>query len=574
MQPTLNVDELSIGISVSENQIKQITQDVSFSLTSGKTVALVGESGSGKSITALSLLNLLPEKTGVITHGKIVWHGAEGTIERIEGKEDNEENGENTKSCTTISLPEQPDAWNKLRGKGIAMVFQNALSGLNPVFTVGSQIKDVLKKHLPEKAHKSTIIQLFEEVKLPQPEQIYKRFPHQLSGGQLQRVMIAMALACEPSFLIADEPTTALDPSLQLDILALFKSIQAKRGIGILFITHDLHLISQFAHDIGVLYGGELVEYGSVDMVLKNPQNDYTRALLNSKPPIDRKISHLPTVEEHLNGNIAPEKIAEERQIRWEDMPVLEGRHLLKTYGVKREKIIAVNDVSLEVFENEVIGIVGESGSGKSTVAKMLCGMEKPNNGDVRYKRDTTLKYNNFARKKWAKNVQLIFQDPYSVLNPKQTIYDQVREVIRVHKTRKKSKEQHVFARELLKHVGLNDELFKKYPHELSGGQLQRVSIARALAVEPDVLICDESVSALDVSIQAHILNLLKRIKELYGLSLVFIAHDMGVVRYFCDRVMVIHNGKVVEEGKVSEVFDTPRHDYTRRLLKIAKDLG
>lgn len=556
MNASIELNEVSIAFQSETGSWREATHQITFSLTTGKTVAMVGESGSGKSITALSLLKLLPAKIAKISNGTITF-------------QDNKQ---------TIDYHTNEQEWLQQRGCGIAMVFQNALSGLNPTFTIGKQMSDVLKKHHPTKNNKKHIYSLFDEVKLPTPDRIYKSYAHQLSGGQLQRVMIAMALACEPTFLIADEPTTALDPSLQIEVLKLLKSIQMERDLGMLFITHDLHLIKSFAHEIGVMYGGELVEYGTTESVLNNPTNDYTKALLKCKPSISFKQNHLPTVEEYLNNNVAPINKAEERKIRWEDMPVLEAKNLTKAYTKKnaigkKETFLAADNVHLEVFKNESVGIVGESGSGKSTVAQMLCGLTIPTKGRIRLGRDFELKPTNSCRKKWAKSVQLIFQDPYSSLNPKHRITDQIIEAIKVHNTRKGNKEQTKFARELLKRVGLDEELFNRYPFQLSGGQLQRVNIARALAVEPEVIICDESVSALDVSVQAHILNLLKRLKEVYELSFVFIAHDMAVVRYFCDRVMVMHNGKVVEEGLVSHVFDNPTHPYTQKLIEVGKQL-
>jgi peptide/nickel transport system ATP-binding protein len=557
MNASVELNEVSIAFQDNNGNWRDATHQISFSLNTGKTIAMVGESGSGKSITALSLLKLLPAKIAKLSNGTITYQTANKSID----------------------YHEQEEAWINLRGSGIAMVFQNALSGLNPTFTIGQQVVDVLKTHHPAKNNKKHIYSLFEEVKLPTPERIFKSYPHQLSGGQLQRVMIAMALACEPTFLIADEPTTALDPSLQVEVLKLLKSIQKERDLGMLFITHDLHLIKSFAHEIGVMYGGELVDYGLVENILNNPSNDYTAALLKCKPSIQFKQNHLPTVEEYLNNNVAPVSEGIERKIRWEEMPVLEAKHLSKSYSKKNgigkeETFLAADNVNFEVFENESVGIVGESGSGKSTVAQMLCGLTIPTKGTVRLGRNFELKPTNTCRKLWAKQVQLIFQDPYSSLNPKHRITDQIKEVIKVHQTRKGSKEQAKFARELLKRVGLDEELFDRYPYQLSGGQLQRVNIARALAVEPKVIICDESVSALDVSVQAHILNLLKRLKEVYELSFVFIAHDMAVVRYFCDRVMVMNNGKVVEEGLVSEVFDNPTHPYTKKLIAVGKQLA
>lgn len=557
MNASIDLKDVSIAFQNENGEWQNATHQISFSLQTGKTIAMVGESGSGKSITALSLLNLLPAAIAKISDGTIRFDSEEYTID--------------------YHLDEQK--WLDQRGCGIAMVFQNALSGLNPTFTIGEQLSDVLKTHHPKKNTKKHIYKLLEEVKLPMPPRISKSYPHQLSGGQLQRVMIAMALACEPKFLIADEPTTALDPSLQLEVLQLLKTIQKQRDLGMLFITHDLHLIKSFADEIGVMYGGELVEYGLIENVLTNPNNDYTKALLNCKPSISIKQNHLPTVEEYLNNNVTPISEVKERQIRWEEMPVLEAKNLTKAYSKKNTfgktaTFLAVDNVHLEVFKNESIGIVGESGSGKSTVAQMLCGLTIPTKGRIRLGRAFELKPTNACRKKWAKSVQLIFQDPYSSLNPKLKITEQIIEVIKVHKTRKGKIEQTKFARELLKRVGLDEELFDRYPFQLSGGQLQRVNIARALAVEPQVLICDESVSALDVSIQAHILNLLKRLKEVYELSFVFIAHDMAVVRYFCDRVMVMNNGKVVEEGFVSEVFDNPTHPYTQKLIAVGKQLA
>ncbi|MFT6844336.1 MAG: peptide/nickel transport system ATP-binding protein [Flavobacteriales bacterium] len=556
MTTSIDVKNTSISFKQKDQSWRMVTRGISFTLSNGKTLAMVGESGSGKSVTALSLLRLLPENIGVLSEGTITY----------------------TRDHDSIDYHQHPEEWEALRGKGIAIVFQNAISGLNPTITCGNQMRDVLAMHNPSKDSKKFVQQLFEEVKLPEPNRIFSSYPHQLSGGQLQRVMIAMALACEPAFLIADEPTTALDPSLQLEILELLNKIQEKRGLGMLFITHDLQLIKSFAHEIGVMYGGELVDYGTVDEILNNSQNDYTKALLKCKPSIDFKQSHLPTVEEYLNNNIAPITEAKEREIRWGEVPVLEAKHLYKYYEKKKwlgKNTIfkAVDGVNIEVFENEVVGIVGESGSGKSTVAQMLCGLITPTKGEIKYKGSFVLEQNRACLKKWAKSVQLIFQDPYSSLNPKHTIINQVKEVIHVHKTRKTNKEQRMFARELLKRVGLDEELFDRYPFQLSGGQLQRASIARALAVEPKVIICDESVSALDVSIQANILNLLKKLKEVYNLSFIFIAHDMGVVRYFCDRVMVMQHGNVVEEGLVSQVFDYPKHPYTQQLIRIAKKL-
>jgi peptide/nickel transport system ATP-binding protein len=466
----------------------------------------------------------------------------------------------------------------QLRGNKVSMVFQEPMTALNPLMHCGKQVLEIILQHrnLTKQNAKQEVLQLFKQVQLPEPEKKYDAYPHQLSGGQKQRVMIAMALANKPALIIADEPTTALDVTVQAGILQLMRELVQQNKTGMLFISHDLAVVSSICNKLAVMYNGEIVEQGTARTVLENPQHPYTRALLACRPAAHQSNRRLPVVSDFMTTDgVKPAKSSalEKKNVTVTDEPLLEVSNLMKSYKTggmfskQHKEFVAVNDVSFQLKQGETLGLVGESGCGKTTLSRCLLMLIHPDSGSVKYRGVNITKMNSEQLRVWRKKVQIIFQDPYSSLNPRISIGRSISEAILFHKIEGSGKKAKERVQHLLEQVGLKAEHYNRYPHEFSGGQRQRICIARALSVEPEFIICDESVSALDVSVQAQILNLLNDLKATFGLSYLFISHDLSVVRYMSNRIMVMQQGRIVEEAEPHTLFETPQTDYTKKLL-------
>ena len=559
-----------------EGTTVKAVNNISFTLNKGETVGIVGESGSGKSVTSLSAMRLIPSPPGKISGGEIIFHKKNG--EKVD------------------LLKASEEEMRSYRGNDIAMIFQEPMTSLNPVFTCGDQVLEAIMLHqkLDKNEAKSLTIELFKKVQLPDPERIFSTYPHQISGGQKQRVMIAMAMSCEPSVLIADEPTTALDVTVQKTILQLMQDLQKEQDMGIMFITHDLGVIAELADKVVVMYKGKIVEQGNVWDIFTNPQHPYTKGLLACRPPLEKRYSFLPTVSDFMKiddqGNIIDNNISVEeftkklviseserkakQKILFEKEPVLKLKNL-KTYfpirngffGGISSYVKAVNDVTFDVYPGETLGLVGESGCGKTTIGRTILRLEEPTEGSMIYKGQDIAKMNAEELREFRKEVQIIFQDPYSSLNPRMTIGNAIMEPMQVHNILASDEERKEKVKELLSKVSLDPSHFYRYPHEFSGGQRQRIGIARALAVDPKFIICDESVSALDVSVQAQVLNLLNDLKDEFGLTYIFISHDLSVVKYMSDRMVVMQEGKIEEMGDADQIYNSPKTEYTNRLI-------
>ena len=549
--PVIKIDSLNLSFGKSKDAT-QVLHDINLELYPNEILGLVGESGSGKSVTSLAVMGLLPP-TATLT----------GTIEYDEN------------DLAKISQKQL----RQIRGKEIAMIFQEPMSALNPSMRCGPQVAEVLKIHLDlskEKAKKQ-VLELFEKVKLPRINEVYKSYPHQLSGGQMQRVMIAMALACKPKVLIADEPTTALDVTVQKEIIELLKTLQLDNDMSILFISHDLALVSEIADRVAVMYKGKLLEVAPTAELFESPKNDYTEALLASRPDLHQRLKRLPTVSELTANNYEPQQITpQERAAAHKEMytkaPLLEINNLEKTYFGKAAlfgkptEVKAVNKVSFSVFEGETLGLVGESGCGKSTLGKTIMQIENATAGQIKFRGKDITELSKDQLKQLRKEIQIVFQDPFASLNPRITVGQAIAEPLEVHhKLSPGKRKQEVLT--LLEQVGLDASYFNRYPHELSGGQRQRIGIARAIALKPKLLICDESVSALDISVQAQVLNLLNELKTTYGFTYIFISHDLAVVKYMADQLVVMNSGKIEEIGDADEIYENPRKEYTKRLI-------
>ena len=559
-----------------EGTTVKAVNNISFTLNKGETVGIVGESGSGKSVTSLSAMRLIPSPPGIISGGSIIFHTKNG--EKVD----------------LLKISEEK--MREHRGNDLAMIFQEPMTSLNPVFTCGDQVLEAIMLHqkLKKDAAKKLTIKLFKKVQLPDPERIYNTYPHQISGGQKQRVMIAMAMSCEPSVLIADEPTTALDVTVQKTILLLMQELQREQDMGILFITHDLGVIAELADKVVVMYKGNIVEQGNVWEIFTNPKHPYTKGLLACRPPLEKRYTFLPTVGDFMktdssgvivDNNISVEEFTKdlvvsnsERERKQKELfskkPVLQLKNL-KTYfpirngffGGISSHVKAVNNVSFDVYPGETLGLVGESGCGKTTIGRTILRLEEPTEGEMIYKNKDIAKMDADELRAFRKEVQIIFQDPYSSLNPRMTIGNAIMEPMQVHKILNSDEERKERVKELLTKVSLDPAHFYRYPHEFSGGQRQRIGIARALAVNPKFIICDESVSALDVSVQAQVLNLLNDLKKEFELTYIFISHDLSVVKYMSDRMVVMQEGEIKEMGDADQIYNSPKTEYTKRLI-------
>jgi len=559
-----------------EGKTVKAVNDISFTLNKGETIGIVGESGSGKSVTSLSAMRLIPSPPGIISGGEIVFH-----------QKDKD-------PVDLLSLSEE--GIREYRGKDIAMIFQEPMTSLNPVFTCGDQVLEAIMLHqnINKKDAKKLTIDLFRQVQLPDPERIYSTYPHQISGGQKQRVMIAMAMSCKPSVMIADEPTTALDVTVQKTILQLMSNLQKEHNMGIMFITHDLGVIAELADKVVVMYKGKIVEQGNVWEIFTNPKHPYTKGLLACRPPLNKRYTFLPTVSDFMNIDssgriidnnvsvedftkklIIPDKTRKEKQDKlFIKQPILKIKNL-KTYfpirngffGGISSHVKAVDDISFDVYPGETLGLVGESGCGKTTTGRTILRLEEPTSGEMIYKGKDISLMNAEELRLFRKEVQIIFQDPYSSLNPRMTIGNAIMEPMQVHNILDSDEERKKRVEQLLERVSLDPAHFYRYPHEFSGGQRQRIGIARALAVNPKFIICDESVSALDVSVQAQVLNLLNELKDEFELTYIFISHDLSVVKYMSDRMVVMQDGKIEEMGDADQIYNKPKTTYTQKLI-------
>ena len=548
----LQVSNLCIGFKENGKDV-EVVHDISFSLKRGMLTAIVGESGSGKSVTALSLLRLLPPQTNI--SGTAIFKQP---------------------ATTALNLLNCPGAeMQNLRGNSIAMIFQEPMTSLNPVMRCGQQVMEslVLHKKMNRKQAKEKTLQLFADVQLANPTAILKRYPHEISGGQKQRVMIAMAMACDPLLLIADEPTTALDVRVQKSIVELLKALQKSHDLAVLFITHDLALVKAFADEVIVMQKGVIVEKGKTASVIDHPVHPYTRALLACRPTIQSKGKRLRIVDDFLVENKAVEDLLPAATIQM-DEPVLEVRHLVVQYAVAKNIFgkttawsRAVDDVSFTVFQGETLGLVGESGCGKTTLGRAILQLVEPTAGKIILDGKEIQNLSPAAMSKVRKDLQIVFQDPYGSLNPRLSIGEAILEPLKVHGIGSNKKERREIVADLLQQVNMTAEAYNRYPHQFSGGQRQRICIARALALKPSFLIFDESVSALDVSVQAQVLNLINTLKSQYHFTAIFISHDLSVVHYISDRILVMHKGKIVETGTADEIMHHPRQDYTRQLI-------
>lgn len=574
MSELLAVNNLSVEFQTAGQTFKAV-RDLSFSVRQGETVGIVGESGSGKSVTSLAIMRLL-SSNALIPQGEILFYEKENSATNL------------------LSLPEK--SMRKYRGNDLAMIFQEPMTSLNPVFRCGDQVAEaiLLHKKCSKAEAKNLTLSLFEKVQLPRVKDLYDAYPHQLSGGQKQRVMISMAISCQPRLLIADEPTTALDVTVQAAILKLLRKLQLEEQMGMIFITHDLGVIADIADRVVVMYKGKIVEQGTVEELFRRPQHPYTKGLLACRPPLNKRLRRLPTIrdfmEEHADGSFTELKsdipsLTKENEVPssetkanreklYRQTPVLEVRKLCtwfyprkSIFHAKKEPVKAVDDITLSVFPGETLGLVGESGCGKTTLGRSILRLIEPTAGEIVFKGQDFSKLQGKALRQMRKHIQIIFQDPYSSLNPRMTVGDAILEPMTVHRLHENASGRKAKVFELLEKVGMKAEHFDRYPHEFSGGQRQRICIARALALEPEFIICDESVSALDVSVQAQVLNLLNQLKKDFGFTYIFISHDLSVVKFMSDRMIVMNKGRIEEMGDPDAIYSAPKSEYTRKLI-------
>jgi peptide/nickel transport system ATP-binding protein len=583
--PILEIRNLYVEFP-SSGEIVRAVKDVSFNLALGETIGIVGESGSGKSVTSLAVIGLLP--TAAKVTGEILFRNP-----RLASA--------NPVNLLTLSAQQR----RTYRGGLISMVFQEPLTSLNPVYTCGEQVVEAILLHeqVSQKEAYRKVIALFDEVKLPNPREMMNRYPHQLSGGQQQRVMIAMALSGNPAILIADEPTTALDVTIQATILQLLRELRDRRGMSILFITHDMGVVAEIADRVVVMYRGQAVETAKVYDLFANPQHPYTQGLLNCRPRPNQRLKRLPTVadfmkvttnalgeleivsqihsqeeKDSLLAEVSSSAVIERSQHLQQQQPLLSVRHLTKEFPMrsglfgKKTGFKAVDDVSFEVYPGETLGLVGESGCGKSTLSRCLLRLIEPTSGEIIFDGDSVLELDAKPLRHLRRYMQIIFQNPYGSLNARQTIGDALMEPMQIHKLGGSPQQRRQRAIDLLERVGLGESAMNRMPHEFSGGQRQRICIARTLACEPRFIICDESVSALDVSVQAQVLNLLKDLQQDFGLTYIFISHDLSVVKFVSDRIMVMNHGRIEEIGSAESIYNSPGQDYTRQLIKAIPD--
>ena len=559
-----------------EDEVVKAVNNISFTLNRGETIGVVGESGSGKSVTSLSVMRLIPDPPGRIAGGEISFHKENG--ERID--------------LTKVSEAEM----RELRGNDIAMIFQEPMTSLNPVYTCGNQVAEaiILHQQVSKKEAKKKTIALFKQVELPRPEAMFDAYPHQISGGQKQRVMIAMAMSCQPQILIADEPTTALDVTVQKTILHLMNQLQREQDMGILFITHDLGVVAELADKVVVMYKGKIVEQGSVWDVFSSPRHPYTKGLLACRPPMNKRLHWLPTIKDFMQFDvegdlqeidksveqvvskllISKEERRKRHKVMYAQEPVLKVKEL-RTYfpleknifGNVTKAVKAVDDVTFDVYPGETLGLVGESGCGKTTLGRTILRLVNNNGGQVIYNGIDLGTLSTKELRNYRKDMQIVFQDPYSSLNPRLTVGEAIMEPMRVHNILSSEEEQMNRVVELLVRVNMGKEHFYRYPHEFSGGQRQRICIARALALNPQFIICDESVSALDVSVQAQVLNLLNELRDEFNFTYIFISHDLSVVKFMADRMIVMNQGKIEEMGDADEIYNNPQSEYTKALI-------
>jgi len=580
MRKLLEVNNLKTYFTTGEGTTKAV-DDVTFVLNRGETICIVGESGSGKSVTSLSTMRLIPNPPGKIVGGEILYY----------------EKGKNA-AVDLVKLSERE--MRHYRGNELAMIFQEPMTSLNPVFTCGNQVTEAILLHqkVSKTQAKQQTLELFAKVQLPDPERVFSAFPHQLSGGQKQRVMIAMALSCNPDILIADEPTTALDVTVQKTILELMNDLRREIDASIVFITHDLGVIAEIADRVIVMYKGKIVEQGNVYDIFSNPKHPYTKGLLACRPPLDYRMHKLPVVSDFMDVEIGAdgeriitekessmEKVIEAAKVKPEELkarhdemyakkPLLTVRNLQTWFPSKKDflgratdYVKAVDDVSFDVYPGETLGLVGESGCGKTTLGRTLLRLQKARSGEVIFDGNNILEMPRKDLKELRKDMQIIFQDPYSSLNPRMTIGNAIMEPMKVHGVLENDDARRARVEELLETVSLEARHFSRYPHEFSGGQRQRICIARALALNPKFIVCDESVSALDVSVQAQVLNLLIDLRQKFDFTYIFISHDLSVVKFMSDRMIVMNQGKIEEMGNADEIYANPKTEYTQKLI-------
>ena len=553
--PLLSIKDLRVAFK-STIGLNEVLHGISYNLYTDEILGIVGESGSGKSVASFAIMSLLPPKKSVVSSGEILFRNED-------------------------LLHYSQTKLEALRGQKIAMIFQEPMSALNPSMSCGEQVEEILLQHtsLKKKEVKDEVMRLFDDVKIPNPTTTFDKYPHEISGGQQQRIMIAMAIACKPDVLIADEPTTALDVTVQKDIIALLKSLQKKSKMSVIFISHDLALVSEIADRILVMYKGEIVESGDTRSIFKTPKEDYTKALIGARPTLKFRLKQLPTISDFLSGTISSTLISKSTRTQkhneiYSKAPLLEVINLEKTYFSKasffgtRTAFKAVDAVSFKVYSGETLGLVGESGCGKSTLGKAILQLDKATAGTLKYKGNDITNLNKKELRSLRKEIQIIFQDPYASLNPRLKVGKAIMEPMKVHKLFESNAERKAKTIEILEKVGLEASHFDRYPHEFSGGQRQRIGIARTIAVQPKLIICDESVSALDISVQAQVLNLLNTLKEDYEFTYIFISHDLSVVKFMSDQLMVMNKGKIEELGEADAIYESPQKAYTKALIE------